>query len=91
MATASIPSSVKAVLWSYDTDQIDVVRDKSLIIKQILDYGTYDAVQWMRRTYSHEDIVAVVHAVPRSAWGKKSLALWSLVYGVMPDHETRFA
>jgi len=91
MSVSSIPACVKAVLWSYDADQLDILRDKNLVIKQVLDYGTFQAVQWMKSTYSEDEISAVIRMVPRSAWGKKSLALWSLLYHTTPSRDTRLA
>ena len=91
MAEREIPDYVRPFLWSYDTDQLSVEHDRALIIKNVLDYGTKQATDWLRATYSREDIQDVIVHTPTSAWNKKSLALWTLLYDVAPERSTRFA
>lgn len=80
----TIPPYVAPFLWSYDMDSLDIEKHKSLIITQVLNLGSQQAVQWLRGTYTHEEIAAVMEKSARTAWDKKSLALWSLVYDVAP-------
>jgi hypothetical protein len=91
MSESHIPQYVRPSLWSYDVEKLDLERDKALIIKNVLDYGTKEATDWVRSTYTREDIRSVIERTPVSAWGKKSLALWSLLYDVVPTRATRFA
>ena len=85
------PQMLQPFLWSYDLSRMDVKRDKQVIIKQVLDYGTVEATNWLRRTYSEDDIRNAIRASIRGDWGKKSLALWNLVYDALPSRENRFA
>ncbi len=78
------PLFLQPLLWSYDIAKIDVARDKNIIIKNILDYGSSDATTWLKEHYSADEIRFVITTTPQSDWSKKSLALWSLVYGVSP-------
>lgn len=80
----TIPQSVKAALWSYDLDKIDLERHKKIIIFQVLNYGNSEATDWLRKNYSKEEIIQAVALVPRDQWDKKSLALWSLYLGIKP-------
>jgi len=89
-AQSKIPDFVRHALWSYDVSQLDLVKHKSLLIKNILDYGTKQATDWLRCMYTKSDIQTVIKSTPESAWGKKSLNLWSLLYDVKPQHKTRF-
>ncbi len=85
----NIPASVVATLWSYDITSLNLERDKALIIYNVLNYGTSDATSWLNNTYDEKDIRAIIKDIPRSAWDKKSIALWSLIYDVTPSTETR--
>ena len=85
-----IPDFVKSSLWSYDLDALDLKRHKKLIIKNVLDYGTKEATDWLQSVYSEEEIKDVLQNTPESAWNKKSLRLWSLVFGVKPGKKARF-
>jgi len=82
--------AVKATLWSYDTSKIDVLRDKELIITNVLNYGTKEATDWLFQTYSKEDIKNILKKPRPGEWNKKSLNLWSLIFDVTPEFRTRF-
>lgn len=79
-----IPNSVKAVLWSYDLNEIDFVKHKKLIITQVLNYGSRDATDWLFKTYSKDEIIQIASIIPVGQWDEKSLALWSLYLGIKP-------
>ena len=85
-----LPQSVKAALWSYDTNQFDLVRDKERIITNVLNYGTKEATDWIIASYSRKDIEDVVQHPRPGEWNKKSLNFWSIVLGVVPLLRTRF-
>lgn len=87
-----IPQSVKASLWSYDINMIDfsLPAHRSLIIQNILNYGTTDAINWLRQNFSENEIIDVIKKSSVSIWNKKSLALWSLVFNVSPMRQGRF-
>lgn len=85
------PQMLQPFLWSYNLSRMDIQRDKQVIIKQILDYGTAEATDWLRKTYSEDDIREAIRASIKSDWSKKSLALWNLVYDALPSREHRFA
>jgi hypothetical protein len=91
MSEGKVPSFVAPFFWSDDVTSLDLERDKAHIIKQVLDYGSAQATDWLRSAYPTTEIRSVIENTPRSSWGKKSLALWSLYYGVSPKRATRFA
>ena len=51
-----IPKSIQSAVWSVDTAKLDIQKNKSFIIHQILAYGTWEQLQWLTRTYSKEEI-----------------------------------
>jgi hypothetical protein len=80
---------LKPYFWSYNFAELDVVKHKELIIRQILEYGDKPATDWLLATYSRADIERVLLKTPRSSWGKKSLCYWTSVFEVTPEHATR--
>lgn len=89
MATG-LPPSVKAALWSFDTEGIDLEQHQERIITNVLNLGTHDALLWLFSTYSRERIAEVV-AHPRAGeWNQRSLNYWSLVFDVQPESKSRF-
>ncbi len=87
-----LPKVVKACLWSYDTDAIDLSAptDRVRIIKNILNRGTKDAIDWLMINFTKEEIAETIVKTNASEWNKKSLSLWSLVFRVYPAKEKRF-
>ena len=78
----SIPSSIKSLLWSYDIKGIDTERDKEIIIIQILNYGTWDEVKWLFKTYDDNKIRKVISHPGRGRWWSKVLNFWLNVFDI---------
>ncbi|MEI7463585.1 MAG: hypothetical protein WCK03_04305 [Candidatus Taylorbacteria bacterium] len=87
-----IPQFVKACLWSYDVEKMDfsLPNHRRILIQNILNRGTSDAVSWLKENFSEDQITEVIKESSNSSWNKKSLALWSLVYNISPVKKGRF-
>ncbi len=81
---AAIPDCVRVVLWSYDIDRIDVEAHKKLIVAQVLNFGTMDAIKWAFEQYGRDEVTRVANEIPAGQWDKKSLSFWRLVLGIAP-------
>lgn len=79
-----VPSFLRPFLWSYDLEKISKNKHKNIIIKNILDYGTAEATDWLRDNYTEKEIQEVIQKTVRSDWSKKSINLWELIYEVAP-------
>ena len=90
MNDTKIPAFVAPFLWSYDLDKLDLVKDKHIIIHNVLNLGAKQATDWLRSVYTKEEIQHVLTTTPKSAWQKSSLALWSLIFEASPKKSTRF-
>lgn len=77
-----LPQSVKATLWSYDLAQIDSLKHKKLIISQVLNFGSLEAISWLFANYSADDIKETAVNLPQGFWNKKSLSLWMLYFNL---------
>ena len=90
---SDLPQSVKVCLWSCDTDKIDLnnENDRHLIVHQVLDRGTHEAVVWLFTNFTKTEMAECVQESAASDWGKKSLNHWPLVFGVAPKKQMRFA
>jgi|CXWL01.1.fsa_nt_gi hypothetical protein len=85
------PPAVRACLWSYNISALDLDRNKTLIITNVLNYGTKEATEWLFSQYPTAHIADVVQKPLSGRWDKKSLALWSLLLGVTPELHGRFS
>lgn len=86
----TLPQSVRAVLWSYDTNALDTLRDKDRIILQTLNQGSAEAIVWLKATYSKEELTNVLEKSSVGEWSKKSLNFWSLMLHTEPKRVGRF-
>lgn len=86
----SLPTAVKSTLWSYDTEKIDLIRDKNRIILQTLNHGSEEAIIWLNATYSQQELAHVVEKSSVGEWSKKSLNFWSLMLQTKPKRIGRF-
>lgn len=85
-----VPQFLRPFLWSYDLSGLDLEIHKNIIIKNILDAGNEQATDWMKKTYSDNEIKDAIIKSFKSDWSRKSINLWSLVYKVSPEKEKRF-
>lgn len=86
MSINEFPQSVKAVLWSYDIDYIDVQKHKKIIIFQVLNFGSEDAIKWLFTEYGSVLIAKIANDIPLTQWNKKSLFLWKLILAINPGN-----
>lgn len=89
MASA-LPAAVKAALWSYDPERLDLQEHAERIITNVLNIGTHEALLWLFSTYPREQLAAVVANPRPGEWNERSLNYWALVFGVEPNRRTRF-
>lgn len=87
----TFPPAVRACLWSYDIGALDLERDKTLIITNVLNHGTKEATDWLFAQYASPLVSSVIQKPLSGRWDKKSLALWSLIFGVTPEIKGRFS
>lgn len=85
-----LPKSVQVALWSYDISTIDTIIDRELIVTNVLNIGTKEAVQWLFQQYNKDEIKAVIKSPKPGIWNKRSLNLWSLVFQVPAKVHSRF-
>jgi len=80
-----LPKMLQSSLWSYDISNMDIKRDKKLIIAQIINYGNKKQLRWMKNTYSDEEIKEVVTHPRRGIWWRDKLRWWLNKYKVIID------
>lgn len=64
MKIKKIPTSLQGILWSVDVNDLDIHKDRSYIINQILSLGIFDELKWLFKTYSLSTIEQVFTRKP---------------------------
>jgi len=81
------PAFTQSALWSWNLSDLDVEKDKHLIITQILNFGTQKMIDWVMKTYSLPEIKEVVENPDRGSWWKRALNHWANVFQLKIDKE----
>jgi len=77
-----LPDIFKPILWSYDFDRIDPVKNEKTIIVQAINYGTLAHWRWLRERYGRVAVCHVLSTVPATEIRPRARWLASLVFGV---------
>lgn len=54
--STQIPAGLIPHFQEYDTSQLDFTRDANLIIQRTLEFGTWEEIHWLFRTYHAQRI-----------------------------------
>ncbi|MEA1963870.1 MAG: hypothetical protein U9O41_01905 [Candidatus Aerophobetes bacterium] len=85
---SKIPPYIARCLWSFDLNNFDLEKHKELIITQVLNYGDWQGVKWLYKTYSEEEVKEVVKHPRRGLWFKKVLNFWQIMLKIkIPQEE----
>ena len=73
------PPCVASVLWDVDRVSLDVERDAEFLMERVMVRGTWDAMRWLRATYSREALSAFLVSRGVRVLAPRELAYWALV------------
>ncbi len=82
-----LPAGVRGLLWDVDPTVVDVRRHARFMIRRVLDYGDARDINWLRRTYSDDEIRSVVRA--QRGLARKTLVFWNCHYALLDRERTR--
>ena len=81
----ALPKFLQSCFPSYDLTKLDKRKDKSLIVTQILNYGTEKEMEWLGKNYSRKEIEEVIKFPTSGMWMKSVLLYWLKIFGVKLD------
>lgn len=73
---SKIPENIAPCFWSYNIEDIDLKKDKEMVITRILNYGSPERIKWLYSVYTEDDVRDVVLNPGRGKWFKKVLNFW---------------
>ena len=65
IAIMVLPKNLQPILWSVDINNLDLKKDNSYIINQILAYGTWQNLKWLFKNYPKAEIKEVFITKPQ--------------------------
>jgi hypothetical protein len=85
MATpAALPEFLRVLFWDLELERLDPRRDRRRIIARIAEYGTDEAVRWLRTSYSPGEIADALERERRLV-SRRTRNLWRLWLGKDED------
>jgi hypothetical protein len=74
-----LPRSVRQLFWEYHKHSISWLEDRDLIIKKILQHGSWDALCWMRSAMDDEALRSWLIDHDGAGLEAKRLRYWQLI------------
>ena len=84
----SVPKFLQPYLASYDLNQLNVKKDKKLIIREVLNKGNYKALTWLGKTYSRKELKEVIASPTRGMWMRSVLSYWLQIFNIRLPKKT---
>ena len=78
-----MPRQLRPLFWDVEWQTFDPASFPDYTIARILEYGDREAVTWLRRTFSQQEIKRVISNERRLS--PRSANFWALAYGIPPD------
>jgi hypothetical protein len=75
-----IPQHLRLLFWDTNLGSFDPAAYPVYTIERVLEYGDEEAVAWLRRTFTHEQMVDVLRTDRRLT--PLSANFWALILGV---------
>jgi len=75
-----IPKELRVLFWDINTDSFNPREYWRYTIGRILELGTDSAIDWMKATFTEEEIKKVIREEHRLS--PRSANYWALIYGI---------
>jgi hypothetical protein len=75
-----VPDRFRTLFWDTDLKNIHIKRNARYIIERILEFGSLDALSWLQRLYTVQNIIDVLST--GKGMSKRSRTFWELWFGV---------
>ena len=76
----SVPRFLTPYLASYNLKKLDLIRDKEVIITEILNKGDSKSLKWLTDHYTKNEIKNIVSSPLRGSWLKNVLKYWQKIF-----------
>ena len=82
MSNPKLPPYFRPILWSYNFDKVDLLRDKKTVIINAINYGDLRHWRWIADFYGKSEVVEVLKNAPITAIISRVVNLASLLFKI---------
>lgn len=77
-----LPSNFGKYFWDVKPEDIDLRKNSSYIAERLLEFGDFEAVAWLLKTYGREFLEQVIEK--SKCLSSKSANFYSIYFGIDP-------
>lgn len=81
-SSQQIPDGLKPYFQEYDIARLDITRDANLIIQRVLEFGTWDEIRWLFKTYRSKRIRLFLRQYGDRSLKPVTFTYWRKLLGV---------
>jgi len=78
-----VPQHLRSLFWDTNLEEFDPSAYPVYTIERVLEHGNEEAVTWLRRTFTEEQILEVLRTDRRLS--PRSANFWALLFGLPPE------
>jgi len=80
--TVSLPDEIRDYFWDYDPNRLSGEEGRHTIVRRLLESGGMQAVRWLRKHLSNEEIRDFIIQRRGRGLSSRRLRFWSLIVGI---------
>jgi hypothetical protein len=77
-----LPEMLKTLFWDSDYSRITWEEHRDFIISRVVANGTWEAIQWLRRTLGDKALRECLVASQGKGLSPRQLRFWELILGI---------
>jgi len=75
-----LPKNLKKYFWDVNFVKLDTEKNPDYVIARLLEYGDFETIQWLMRTFGMEEIKKVIFT--HRGFSPKSVNFWTLYFNI---------
>lgn len=83
--TVELPADVRALFWDCAPGSLSFDRHRAFVVNRILARGSWEAIQWLRRTAGDQTVRAVIRDSRGRHLSPRQLRFWQRILGLPSD------
>lgn len=84
-----VPGRLRAFFWDVTLGDLSAVHHRDFILARLLEFGDCEAIQWLLRTYSKDEIIRFLKERGADRLSKRSWGFWADLFGVVAEPPKR--
>jgi hypothetical protein len=84
-SSVALPEWLRSLFWDHDFSVLDWRQDRELVIGRVLEAGTWDAIQWLRRQAGDAALRDWILRHQGRCLSSEQIRFWELILDLPPE------